>query len=251
MRRLSLAFLLVISVAFAYDAHALRLGSNKVVIAIIGRFPGAGSTQWRTDVFLAHPKSGTVTVTLTFYPAGAPVQMETVVLGPYSNLALPDVVLNTFGRTNAGGPLEVSGDGVEEIEARARIYNTGNPVGQFGQGVPGIGFSYLGRQAYLFGLDAGEDTRLNIGVTNPNDVEAAISIYVYLDKSGPRLAERFITLPPHGNVQYNDIAAVFGFARQGEIQVEIVSSQYIYGYASEVRNDTGDAIFTFGLSPNF
>ena len=28
------------------------------------------------------------------------------------------------------------------------------------------------------------------------------------------------------------------------------SGALIYGYASEVRNDTGDAVFVFGLSPN-
>jgi hypothetical protein len=28
------------------------------------------------------------------------------------------------------------------------------------------------------------------------------------------------------------------------------SPELIYGYASEVRNDTGDAVFIFGVSPN-
>ncbi|MGZ5494473.1 MAG: hypothetical protein ACXWHG_12775 [Thermoanaerobaculia bacterium] len=251
MRRFSLAFLLIVSIASAYDAHALRLGAEKVIIPIIGRFPGAGGTQWHTDLFLANPYSPTVTVTLRFYPAGAPMQQRTFALPPYSNLTLPDVVLNTFGMVNAGGPLEVSASEDNTTEARARIYNTGNPAGQFGQGVPGIGFSYLNRQAYLFGLNAADGTRLNVGVTNPNDVEATISINVYRDKSSLTLHSRSVTLPPHGNVQYNDIAIAFGFAPQDGIQIEMISSQYIYGYASEVRNDTGDAVFTFGLSPNF
>lgn len=74
---------------------------------------------------------------------------------------------------------------------------------------------------------------------------------MYRDKSSLKLHSRDVTVPPHGNVQNNDIAFVFGFAPQDEIQIEMISSQYIYGYASEVRNDTGDAVFTFGLSPNF
>ena len=251
MRRFSLALLLIVSIASAYDAHALRLGAEKVSIPVIGRFPGAGGTQWRTDLFLANPYAPTVTVTLRFYPTGAPMQLRTFALGPYSNLTLPDVVLNTFGMVNAGGPLELSASEDNRTEARARIYNTGNPAGEFGQGVPGIGVAFLNRQAFLFGLNAAGGTRLNIGVTNPNEVEAAITIYVYRDKSSSRLHTREVTLPPHGNVQYNDIALVFRFAPQDGIQVEMVSSQNIYGYASEVRNDTGDGVFTFGLSPNF
>lgn len=251
MRQWSIVLLLIVSIAFAVDAHALRLGAEKVVIPVIGRFPGAGGTQWRTDLFLGNPYGQTVTLTLRFHVAGAPMQERSVVLGPYSNLTLPDVVLNTFQTENAGGPLEVFASDDNEALARARIYNTGNPAGQFGQGVPGVGSKYLSHQAFLFGLNAAEGTRLNVGVTNPNDVEAAITIYVFRDKGSPRLHTREVTLPPHGNVQYNDIANAFGFAPQDGIQIEMISSQDIYGYASEVRNDTGDAVFTFGESPNF
>ncbi|MEO8035555.1 MAG: hypothetical protein ABI837_14055 [Acidobacteriota bacterium] len=250
MRQWSLAFLFLVSAAFAVDAHALRLGAEKVVIPVIGRFPGVGSTQWRTDLFLANPYGQTVTLTLRFYPAGAPMKERSFALGPYSNLTLPDVVLNTFEMGNAGGPLEVSASEDKQTEARARIYNTGNPAGQFGQGVPGIGFKFLNRQAYLFGLNTAEGTRVNVGVTNPNDFEAPLTIYVR-DRNHSQLHTREVTLPPHGNVQYNDIVFAFGFAPQDGIQIEMVSSQYIYGYASEVRNDTGDAVFTFGDSPNF
>lgn len=251
MRRSSLAFLLILCAAIAYDAHALRLGAGKVSIPVIGRFPGAGGTQWRTDLFLANPYAPAVTVTLRFYPAGAPMQERSFALTPYSNLTLPDVVLNTFDMVSAGGPLEVFASEDNQTQARARIYNAGNPAGEFGQGVPGIGVSILNRQAFLFGLNAADGTRLNIGVTNPNDVEAPVTINVYRDKSSAKLHSREVTLPPHGNVQYNDIANLFGFGPQDGIQIEMISSQNIYGYASEVRNDTGDAVFTFGLSPNF
>ena len=251
MRRLSLVLFLIVVVVSAYDAQALRLGEGKVIIPVIGRFPGAGGTQWHTDLFLANPYTPDATVTLRFYPAGAPMQERTVVVGRYSNLTLPDVVLNTFGMASSGGPLEVIGSGTDRTQARARIYNTGNPAGEFGQGVPGIGFPFLNRQAHLFGLNAANGTRLNVGVTNPNDIEAGITINVYRDKSSEMLHSREVTLPPHGNVQYNDIVTAFGFAPQDGIQIEMVSDQYIYGYASEVRNDTGDAVFSFGLSPNF
>ncbi|MEO8218463.1 MAG: hypothetical protein ABI718_15380 [Acidobacteriota bacterium] len=51
-------------------------------------------------------------------------------------------------------------------------------------------------------------------------------------------------------IQSSDIFR-FGIAPQADVQVEFnTSGDLIYGYASEVRNDTGDAIFVCGTSPN-
>ena len=139
--------------------------------------------------------------------------------------------------------------GVYTIEARARIYNSGNPAGQFGQGAPGIGLGRLSRQAYLYGLSATGDYRLNIGVANPNNVPASITINVQ-SSNNVILHTRTVTVQPHQYVQYNDIASNFGIAPQNSLVVNMFSAELIYGYASEVRNDTGDAVFTFGVSPN-
>jgi hypothetical protein len=52
-------------------------------------------------------------------------------------------------------------------------------------------------------------------------------------------------------VQYNDIFSTFVIPPQAGVRVSMgTTSLPIYGYSSEVRNDTGDAIFTFGTSPN-
>ena len=168
---------------------------------------------------------------------------------PFSVTTLTDICLNTFGKTSTGGVLEMHG-GVYTFQARARIYNIGNPAGQFGQGVPGIGYGSLNRQAFLYGLSTSPASRLNVGVTNPNDVTTTVTIYVK-DRAGAILHTRDVTVPPHSYAQFNDIKAVFGIPPQDALAIDMYSQgELIYGYASEVRNDTGDAVFTFGLSPN-
>src|SRR5687767_8777771 len=134
MRKLTLGFVLAASLFSAVPLFAFNLGGSRMIIPVAGRFPGSGGTQWRTDVFLGNPGTGTQTVTLKFYPTGGAVQQATVNMGPFSTATLPDIVLNTFGMANAGGMLEVSVPEPFSIQARATIYNSGNPAGVFGQG---------------------------------------------------------------------------------------------------------------------
>lgn len=246
MRRLLIVLLFVLP--FAHAGHALNISGETVVLPVIGRFPGAGGTQWQTDVFIANPGTPTYPLTLRYYPSGESVQVRTITMQPFSVTTLTDICLNTFGRANTGGVLEIDA-GIYTPQVRARIYNVGNPAGQFGQGAPGIGLGHLSRQAYLFGLSATSANRVNVGVANPNDVAAPITIYVQ-DHNGNIIHTRDITVQPHQFQQFNDITVTFGIPPQEGLIINMTSTQLIYGYASEVRNDTGDAVFVFGLSPN-
>ena len=250
MRRFLIALLFILPFAAVHQAHALNVSGEKIIFPVIGRFPGAGGTQWQTDVFIANPGTANYVLTLRYYPSGEAVQVHTInVTTPFTTITLTDICLNTFGRTNTGGMLEIDG-GIYTPEARARIYNIGNPAGQFGQGVPGIGLGRLSRQAFLYGLSTSSANRLNVGVANPNDVPVDVSIFVN-DQNGANIRTRDVTVQPHSFVQFNDIAIAFGVPalRMAGGQHEL-AGESIYGYASEVRNDTGDAVFTFGVSPN-
>jgi hypothetical protein len=250
MRRFLIALSFVLAIFAAPYAHAFRLGGQRVVIPIIGRFPGVGGSQWKTDLFLNNAYTPGTTVTLRFYPFGEGVQERTVTLGEYSNAVLTDVCLNTFGRPNTGGMLEVIAPVDGSIQVRARIYNTGNPAGEFGQNVPGVDWFQLNRQAQIFGMSASSANRLNLGIANPNDVPAVANIAVR-SATNVNLHSRSVTVPPHQVVLFNDLASTFGFPLQDGLTVEVNSiEEKIYAYVSEVRNDTGDAVFVFGLSPN-
>lgn len=248
MRRFSLGLFLLASLVSALPLYAIRTGGPTVVIPVIGRFPGAGGSQWRTDVFLSNPYSPSQSVTLKFYPTGGALMTHTVSVPQFGTATFPDIVLNTFGLTTSAGVLEVSGD---SIQARARIFNSGNPAGEFAQGVPGIEKTLLNRQALLFGLTGNAGTRVNVGVCNPNDVALTINFRIS-DASNVTLYSVPVTVQPHSYVQFSDIFNTYAIPPQTGVVVQFngIANDPIYGYASEVRNDTGDAIFSFGTSPN-
>ncbi len=236
MRRLSFLFLVsvVLLTGIPSPAVALNTGDTVVIIPIISRVPGVGGSQWRTDVFIANHSTVAKTLTLTFYVAGSTALDRSVSIEPFSTLSLPDVVLNNFGLANASGQLEIRSSNMSGFEARARIYNAGSAAGEFGQNVPGLGRNYLSRQAYLFGLSGINGNRLNVGVANANSTPVVVNLAV-TNRTNVGLHSEQVTLEPH----------------QTDVQVEFYTSgDLIYGYASEVRNDTGDAIFVYGTSPN-
>lgn len=245
MRR-ALVLSLVLIALTAPTADAVRIEGQTIILPVIGRFPGDGGTQWSTDVFIFNPYGDQTTLTLKFYDGGG-LRTHTAVLDGYKSLSLSDVVQNTFGMANGGGPLEI--ESTTRIEARARIYNTGNPAGQFGQGVPGIAEDRLSRQASIYGL-SGAGSRVNIGVMNPHDHAVTVSLSV-ADQNNASLHSETFDVQPHTYRQFSNIFTLFGIPEQDGVRVSFNEfDDPIYGYASVVRNDTGDAVFIFGTAPN-
>lgn len=248
-RNLTLSLLFVLSLFSA--SNVLAVSDSTVIIPIIGRFNGVAPSVWRTDVFIGTRSLAPPDLTMTFYPAGggAPV-VKPLTLGNYSTLEFPDIMLNTFGMSSGSGMLIIRTDG-GRIEARARIYNTGNPVGEFGQQAPGRGLGTLTREAFMWGLSGIGGNRVNIGVANPNDTATTFTIYVADRDNNLLYRQDAIPIAAHQVIQYNDIFGTFGIAPREGVQVVIFTPEAkIYGYASQVRNDTGDAIFIAGTNPN-
>ena len=119
-----------------------------------------------------------------------------------------------------------------------------------GQNVPGIGKTALRAQAFCYGASGIGGNRVNIGVANPNDTAASINLRIS-DKNSNTLYTEAFTLQPHQYTQFNDIFTRFGITPQADVQVEYnTAANPIYGYVSQVRNDTGDGVFIVGTSPN-
>jgi hypothetical protein len=249
MRRLTLIFGAV-AMLYASNALAVDFRDTKTIIPIIGRFAGVNNTQWRTEVFLGSRFGAAATVQLTLHISGGAPLVRSVTIPAYGTVTLPDVVLNTFGLTNAAGPLHV--DSTTRIEARARIFNSGNPAGEFGQSAAGLPVSLLGDDAYFYGLSGVDGNRVNIGITNPRNEPMQFSLYIADKDNNPLYRQDAIPLGPYQNLQYNDLFSRFGLTPQAGIQVNFftIDNKTFYGYASQVRNDTGDAIFMFGTDPN-
>jgi len=244
--------LLLLLVLYPGTVGALRTGGPVVVIPVAMHGPGAESTEWRTDLWISNWSSLARSIEVTYYPEGGGAPMTfTVPMGIRETVEIVDVVLSRFGLDNSKGLLLLSTDTDSSFEARARIYNTGNPNGEFGQFVPGIAVIWLSHQAYLPGLSGVNGNRTNAGIANPNDDDLDVQLRL-TDSEGTDLVSRHtVTVPARSVVQINDVFAFMGVAPRGNAQLEMnVSSGLIYGYASVVRSGTGDAIFLFGTSPN-
>jgi hypothetical protein len=252
MRRWMSAFCLVVLVGLASAALAIDIEGTSVVIPVVMHGPGALGTQWRTDVWISNMTMARKQVTLTLYPtSGVAVSAEASV--PIAGTVwLRDVVLSTFGLANAKGLLMFSVSGPTGIQATARIYNAGNPIGEFGQFTPGIAVDRLERQAFVAGLSGVDGNRANFGIANPLEEPVEVTVHAY-DGQGTQLTTRDYTVPGMSVVQVNDLFSGLGIPPQGPVQLDMhveAAAVPIYGYGSVVRNDTGDAIFIFGTSPN-
>jgi hypothetical protein len=250
MKKAVLITLVLIGLAPA--AHALRPGATTVIFPIIGRFEGAMHTQWRTDVFVRNIHgSETVRGTMTFYVANGPALQAPMTLAPVQSATYRDIVLSVFGLEQASGQLHLTTEEGIIIEARGRIYNSGHPAGEFGQGIEGLGKDSLQRQALVFGLDGTRGSRVNVGIANPNGFAVTVRMRI-ADRNSEHLYWEEFDVQPYQTRQFNDIFALFGIAPQENVSVEFNGGPDtpLYGYSSEVRNDTGDAIFVFGTGPN-
>ncbi|HET8796922.1 MAG TPA: hypothetical protein VFO89_04510 [Thermoanaerobaculia bacterium] len=234
----ALAFLLTVS-ASAYD-----FSGNQIFVPIVSRVPGANGTQWRTDLTITNRSETFPTeVSMFFFPAGGgtPIQHK-FDLDPLQTITKKDIVFGTFGILQRAGTIWMgaANDSVT-LAAHARIYNTGNAAGEFGQVVHGMPPDKLPRVVWLSGLTGIDGNRTNVGIGNPNNTPAFFSITWY-DKDGEVRGSVQLAVGPWDVMLINDIFSYLGLPHDEGLTLRIRSSTHlIYAYASVVRNDTGDA----------
>jgi hypothetical protein len=241
-----LLFLMVVAPA----ASAVDFSSTEVFIPVVSRVPGVNETQWRSDLVISSRATTDLvtTVAMMYTPAGATTPLlSTIVLQPRQTVTIHDVVGEHFGLEESFGTLSlVSTTPSVPIAAHARVYNVGNPAGQFGQMLQGIATDKLGRRLWLNGLTGINGNRTNMGVANPNDVSAAVSLS-WFDKNGEqRGGVQGLQVPPSGIYLINDVFAAFGIEYDEGLSVRVFAERPVYAYASVVRNDTGDAYTIIG-----
>jgi hypothetical protein len=249
MNRAGILLSLALVPAFAGPAAAVRIDGAPILVPVATHAPGVGGTEWRTDLSIANPFNADQEVWLTFTPiTGSPVTV-TRTIPHYGQSTFADVVGDLFGSSSATGTILVDGPPEKtRVEVRARIYNVGNPAGQFGQFVPGFPVEMLSRQSHLGALSGIDGNRLNVGAANPGPVAIDVQVYFYGDAG--YLGGGIVHVEPHQVVQVNDAFRIWSIAPAGNLLVDLSSSEPFYGYGSVVRNDTGDAYFVFGTAPN-
>jgi hypothetical protein len=242
---LVLAFVLLsTSTVTAADYSGLEL-----FIPVVSRVPGANATQWRTDLVIANRgEFDDTTVKLIYDPAGnGSPQQSSVTIPAHGSVTIPDVLLATFGRQQSYGTLWL-GTLHEEapIVAHARIYNTGNSAGEFGQLVQAMPIEQLSKNAWINGVIGIRGNRTNLGIANPNNGVAKYTLQFY-DKSGNLQGTvSNQTIQPWDVILLNDIFLQLHSAPDEGVTIHLIADVPIYAYASVVRNDTGDAYTIMG-----
>lgn len=241
---------LLLGALSATPARAFNIDDTQVVVPVIVHTQGYNSTVWRTDVWVTSVGVQSQ-VTLTYYPAAGGELTQSMTIAGFGGHFFPDIVLQTFGLDDSKGMLIVS-SAPGHMEVRARVYNTGNPAGQFGQAVPGVPEYRLARQGFVSGVSTAAGRRLSVGIANPTDQTLDLQITVRDVNTQETLSDQTVTLSPHQLLQLDKVAELWNLPERNDLTVDVEGpdgSQF-YAYASVVRDDTGDATFLFGTSPN-
>jgi hypothetical protein len=244
MRSLVLALsLLAASTVLATDFSGLE-----VVIPVVSRVAGANGTQWKTDVVVSNRSDvAATTVRMIYNPVGHPPLQSLFTLAPHGSFTMVDVILDRYGRQEGYGTIWLGSSTDEaKITAHARIYNTGNPAGEFGQLVQGMPYDKLTKTVWISGVIGIRNNRANLGIANPNNEIAKFTLSWY-DKSGNEQGRRTnIFVQPWEVLLMNDIFSVLRSSPDEGVAFLLEADRPIYGYASIVRNDTGDAYTIMG-----
>ncbi|MDQ3282796.1 MAG: hypothetical protein M3Q69_15440 [Acidobacteriota bacterium] len=218
--------------------------AGEVFIPATYRGHGANGSDWRTEITVTNISTSTlqpVRTTITYYRENGEAVAIPMILARYEVVTVQDALANWFGVTEGGGLVRITWDDANaRIGANARIYNVGGNGGQYGQGVPGVYPERLESAVHLPGLTGIDGNRTNVGVSNPHGADALIWVEL-IEASGESRGAFATIVPARSYRQLNDIFAHF---QAGPLQGAMVrvssSNSTIYGYASIVRNDSGD-----------
>jgi hypothetical protein len=83
---------------------------------------------------------------------------------------------------------------------------------------------------------------VNVGIANPANAEASVFLSLF-DENGDFYGGVGMTVPARSVRQLNNVFEHFDDAPLDRGTIQITSDHGVYGYASIVRNDTGDADF--------
>ena len=215
-------------------------------VAAGGHLPGDAGSQWVTDLVLLNTADSEAQATLFLLPRNtdntASPSAELVIPGGRA-LELPDVVLTTFGRSNAAAALRVCSN--QPLAIFSRTYNDGGE-GTFGQGIPGRRESdatAAGGAVHLAGLQESTEFRTNVGFTNLSTSEGQATVDLY-DGSGTLLGSRTYSIPPYGHIQRNRVfTEVTPGAVVGGVAKVRVEAGRLLVYGSVVDAATNDPTF--------
>lgn len=216
----------------------------------VAHAPGAGGTQWRTNVAVVNPAAAAADFTLTFFPyAGGGTILETSVrLGPGATVEWVDILVSLFGMNPASslkGSVRVAANG--PLVLGSRTYNQ-TSAGTFGQYYPAVsGWDALppGATGTVAHLKKTPAFRSNLGVLNLGSEEVRVGAGLRDATGAPVGVTVFADVPPGRYWQWDDVFSS-RYTGAGEHPLAYAVVEHLAGnspvwcYGSVVDNATGD-----------
>jgi PKD repeat protein len=220
-------------------------GATVYMVPSVAHLPGAGGTQWRTDVALVGNPSATAHLTLTYYSDSQTLGTG-FDLAPNATVEWRDILVSRFGMgagVSSSGVLHVSSD--VPLVITSRTYNQ-TATGTFGQYYPackiGDALSY-GQTGTLAQLKKNGSFRTNVGILNLGASSCSVAIKLFKGDGVQVGTSKTLTAAGGRWVQQYDIFANVG-AGSNDIAYATVTVQTpggkVWAYASVVDIATGD-----------
>ncbi len=234
---------------YLYPAQSTE--SAQVTVPVIAYVNGVGGTPWRTNVTIANPTDGGLTVDLTYQAGGEPPVTVTRSLPAMASLFYEDIVPTLFDARDGRGPLRMtsdcSGDLCPVIVSRTYAERS---FGNFGSGVPADVVPAAGAVT-MPGLFEDGEYRSNLSVTA--DVGSPVDATFELFRGGDGLVRSNVrrTVPAGEQEQWSLDQLFPGLARDGvPMTVRVTMDQPGVASASVVDNVSTDSAVILGKQPS-
>lgn len=228
-------------------AVAPEIKPFRSLVPVSAQTPGAGDTNWRTELTLFNASEFSVDVRLDYLPDAGPRGSRQINLRAAESVTFANTLLEVFGLASGAGAIFVEATNplaTPSLKVASRTFTT-SPSGTYGLFVPGeispSGEPYL----YVTGLSANTDFRTNIGLVNNSDQPIGISITSF-DASGSPLGQTSTALEPK-MFRQTPLTTLFPSTTfpAGAISLRITASipSALTAYASVVDNRSQDPTY--------
>ena len=251
MRRTLLVSALSLLVAPVVGAQFVAPGGT---IPVVANNPGLNNTFWRSDINVVNLGDVETSIVLLLQPeiiGGVPV-FETVVsdpivIAPWSQLTLRNVLATVFDITNKKGALSIFSTDGAPLTISSRIYTYGADGGSFGQNVDGV---LVAKKAWASGVTNDDFYRTNVGIFLPiaplpgQPIRFTVRVF---DNDAVEVGGGTIRFNRAGVQQVSLTDLGVGLLLEGYVEFECADpASTWFAYASRVDQVSGDAVFRQG-----
>jgi hypothetical protein len=232
--------------ALLVTAATLFAASPDFVIPAAGTGPGAGGSQWQSELTLHNAGREAADVTLVFHQAAAAPKSFTLTLQPRTTVSIADVVKSRFGVDAGTGAIVVDTSDVasRKIAITSRTFNR-TVSGDLGQDIRALRVSEAlgaGDTGVVPGPSDAVASRFNFGLFA---LDATVIEWRLLRADGEEAAETSVSYAAGTHMQYNGgVSTLLAATPEGNdtVHARIISgAAFLYG--STVDETSGDPTF--------